>query len=68
MASAFSKPNPLPVLAAGRWISTGRVLNYERWDERDRFIELDHLIIQVAEGERLRNQERQMRMREEIAA
>ena len=50
--------NPLPRLQPGRWISTGRVLDYEHWPERDRFRELDRLIIQVAEAERLREQER----------
>jgi hypothetical protein len=32
------------LLQAGQWISSGRYLDYERWPDRDHFIELDWLI------------------------
>jgi len=44
--------NPLPRLQPGRWISSGHVLDYEYWPDRDRFLELDQLIIQVDQAER----------------
>lgn len=34
----------LPILEAGPWISAGRRFNYEEWEERERFVELDALI------------------------
>jgi DNA-binding CsgD family transcriptional regulator len=37
-------PQPLPYLAPGPWISRGRVLDYELWEDRDRFVELDRRI------------------------
>ncbi len=49
---------PLPLLNPGPWISTGRVLNYEFWEERERFKELDRLIAAATKQER-ENRERQ---------
>lgn len=40
-ATAGEVPQPLPKLPPGPWISRGRVLDYERWPERERFKELD---------------------------
>jgi hypothetical protein len=34
----------LPRLDPGPWISSGRILNYEGWEARDRFVELDRRI------------------------
>ena len=52
IATEDSRPvaHRLPKLAPGPWISLGGLLNYEDWDERDRFLELDRLI--AAKGHR----------------
>lgn len=34
----------LSLLGSGRWISSGRRLNYESWSEGELFVELDALI------------------------
>jgi hypothetical protein len=38
-------PRVLPELQPGPWRSSGKIFDYELWDERDRFVELDQLIL-----------------------
>jgi hypothetical protein len=44
VAANIDAPALRTLLEPGRWISTGRVFNYENWPERNRFKELDRLI------------------------